>query len=117
VPGPLSIDEVDLLSFFEVEPTHLEAGMPWLYNDSIYEISDGQLRLSFGITPLSKDVSIAMKLGEAVVYELRACYVEDVRCRKEKDRESLEIVISRSESIWLNIKPTISIWQSCRSHP
>ena len=98
--GPLvSFDEVDLLSFFEVDPRVAGNNMAWDLNNSVYETGDGQRDISFRITPRSKDVSIVLKSGDAVVSELHAAYVNDVRYHKEKGRESLEIVISSEDSI------------------
>ena len=38
--------------------------------------------------------------------------VADVRYRTEKGRESLEIVVASNHSVWLSVKPQISIRQS-----
>ena len=48
-----------------------------------------------------------------MVYELNAVGVEDVRYHNDKGRESVEIVISIRDSMWLRIKPNISITQQC----
>ena len=79
------------------------------------KLATGNNKISFGLTPCSKDVSIQLKASDAMVYELHAAYVNDVCYHKEKGRESLEIVISSEDSIWLRLKPHISIWQNC--HP
>lgn len=113
----LSIDEFDLLSFFEAEPALLESDIPWAYNDSVYEVGDARCTVSFGITPSAKDVTVLLKLDGALVYELHAVGVEDVRCHNDKGRESLEIVISARSSIWLRVKPTISINHHCADQP
>jgi hypothetical protein len=114
---PLSIDEYDLVSFFEMEPTPLDPDIPWVYNDSAYEAGDARCHVSFAIAPFVKDVRVVMKLDSVPVYELNAMGVEDVRCHNDKGRESLEIIISSRDSIWLRVKPTISISHHCTNQP
>jgi hypothetical protein len=107
----LSIDEYDLVQFFSALPTQLDEGDPWEYNDSVYEASDSQLHLSFAIAPAVKDVRILVTMGGTCVYEFNAMGVADVRYRTEKGRESLEIVVASSHSVWLTVKPQISMRQ------
>ena len=35
----ISVDELDLLTFFECEPKTLDSDMPWVYNDLLYEFT------------------------------------------------------------------------------
>jgi len=109
----LSIDEVDLLNFFEVEPTPLDPELPWVYNDTVYETSDGRLHISFAVAPSVKDVRIILKLDGTLAYELNAVAVDDVRYHNDKGRESVEIIVSAVDRICLRIKPNISITQHC----
>lgn len=108
----LSIDEYDLVQFFSALSTQLNEGDPWEYNDSVYEASNSQLHLSFAIAPAVKDVRILATIGGTCVYEFDAMGVTDVRYRTEKGRESLEIVVGSNHSVWLTVKPQISIRQS-----
>jgi hypothetical protein len=105
----LSVGELDLLSFFEVEPSALEANVSWYENDWVYEIKDEHVHLSFAIAPLYGDVRVILKVGGVVPYELNAMGLEDVRHFNDKGQESLRLIVSARESIWLRIKPTISI--------
>lgn len=82
---PLSIQEIDLLDFFEVEPNRPEPDIPWTYDNSVYEVGDS-LRLFFGVTPSSKDVSLELRVGDDILYELSALGIEDVHYHKEKRR-------------------------------
>ena len=61
--SPLSIDEYDLVQFFSALPRQLDKGVPWTYNDSVYEDSDSQLHRSFAIAPSVKDVRILVTAG------------------------------------------------------
>jgi hypothetical protein len=113
----LSIDEYDLLHFFSAAPTQLDKDVPWQYNDSAYEASDSHVRVSFAIAPAAKDVRILLTIVGACVYEFHALGVEDVRYHQEKARESLEVVVAQWHSVWLSLKPQISIRQSVSKDP
>ncbi len=63
------------------------------------------------IVPAVKDVRILVTIGGTCVYEFNAMGVADVRYRTEKGRESLEIVVASHHSVWLTVKPQISIRQ------
>jgi hypothetical protein len=108
----LSIDEYDLVQFFSALPTQLDKGVPWEYTESVYESSDSPLHLSFAIAPAMKDVRILVTIGGTCVYEFNAVGVADLRYRTEKRRESLEVVVASNHSVWLTVKPQISICQS-----
>jgi hypothetical protein len=106
----LSIDESDLLNFFETIPDRPDPDEPWLYDDSSYEASDAHVRISFGVTPWTRFVTVILRTSsEAIVYKLIAKEVDDVRYHNDKGRESLEVVVSAGESIWIRIKPAISV--------
>ena len=115
---PLSVDEYALLSFFSAAPTSLDPDdVPWAYNDSVYKAADEIAEVSLAIAPAVKDVRILLTIGGANVFEFSAMGVEDVRCHYDKRRESLEVIISPRNSIWLSIKPRISIHQSFNGEP
>ena len=113
----LSTDEITLLSFFEVEPQTLDPDVPWVYNDSAYETNDGRVHIAFGISPAAEFVTLVLRLDDSLVYQFTADGITDVRHHNDKGRESLEIVVSQRESIWLRLKPHISLTQYCDSRP
>ena len=106
----LSIEELDLLNFFETVPDRLQPDGPWFYDDSVYEASDAHVRISFAVAPAAKDIRVILRTsGDAVVYELNAVGVDDVKYHNDKGRESLEVIVSARESIWVRTKPAISV--------
>jgi hypothetical protein len=108
----ISVDEYDLLEFFGTIPAQCDAGLPWMYNDSAYEVTDGNTQMSFALVPSSKDVRILLKKGDSSLYELNAMSVDDVKLHDDKRCKSLEVIVSPRESIWLRLKPTIFITHS-----
>lgn len=107
--GPVSADEFDLLNFFAASPSLLDPDVAWAYNDTAYEVAVGSIHLSFAIAPSVKDVRVVLKSGGKLLYELNAVGVEDIKYHNDKGRESLEIKVSSRDSVWLRIKPEISI--------
>lgn len=50
-----------------------------------------------------------LKSNGILLYELNAFGVEDVKYHNDNNGESLEIIVSSRDSVWLRIKPRISI--------
>jgi len=106
---PLSVDEFALLNFFGVTPAQRDDDVPWIYNDSAYEVTTGQSQVIFGVAPAAHYTSILLRASGILLYELSANGIEDVRLHNDKGREWLEVVISNRQSIRLRIAPEISI--------
>ena len=104
------------LTFFATSPAQLDPDVPWTYNDSVYEVADGRVQISFAIAPSVKDVRVVLKSDGVLLYELNAVGIEDVKYHDDKGRESLEIMVFARESVWLRIKPQISIAHNLGAH-
>jgi hypothetical protein len=115
--GYVSVQEIELLSFFEVEPKRADCGVPWPYNDFSYRVELARYVIEFHIAPAYKDLSLSICLDGSEIYKLAAQTVKDVRYHKHPDREVLEIVVSELQSIWLRIRPTVFISQDIASEP
>ena len=105
----ITATELQILSFFEVEPSKLDPNDPWIYNDCCYQVDAGGLSLSCSIAPAYKDVRITLKQGDARIYELNARAIEDLRYHQENNRESLEFILGPNETLWLRLKPSIEL--------
>lgn len=107
----LSVNELDLLEFFGTEPTPLDADICWKYNDSVYEVKESDLCLTFAITPASRDVRIRLLWQNRAIFELNAVDVDDVRVLGERRRRVLEVHLSTGNIVWLHVKPSITLHQ------
>ncbi len=107
----ISVEELELLSFFEVEPVLADKDIPWPYNDFSYRVEIGQYKVSFSIAPSYTDLSFSVSYGDMDIYSFTALSVKDVRYHKDADLETLEIVISDRDSIWLRLRPNLLITQ------
>jgi hypothetical protein len=108
----LSADEFGLLNFFGAVPVQRDEDVPWIDNDSAYEVTMGPRRVSFAVAPADHDVRIRLWVDGVRLYELSAMGVEDVKLHNDKGREWLEVIISRRQSIRLRIAPEISITET-----
>ncbi|WP_155397290.1 hypothetical protein [Stutzerimonas stutzeri] len=105
----ISAEEYELLSFFEVEPERSSPDTPWPYNDFSYKVSLGAYDVTFGIYPAYKDLSLTIRHDGAELYSFVALSVKDVRYHQDPRIETLEIVVSDRESIWLRLRPTVLV--------
>jgi len=105
----VSVDELELLTFFEVEPTKVDSDIPWIYNELAYEYSQDDYLLVFVIAPSYKDVRLIMKHSGLNLYELNALGVEDVKYHNDRGRETLEVVVNDQDRLWIRLKPELSI--------
>ena len=108
----ITAEEYEVLGFFETEPTVLDEDIPWVYTDSLYEVSRAGKTLSVAIHPAYKDIRIILKEGEEKIFEFEALGVQDIRVLNEKLPELLEISVNEQQTVLVRIKPSISLYQS-----
>lgn len=109
---PISAEEHQFLSFFEVEPVSRDRDEPWQYNDSVYTVHRDGLTLTFAIDPAYKDIRITLTKEESQFYDLSLTGVDDVLYHKDSNKESLECILTDNHSILLSLKPHIRILES-----
>ncbi len=107
----LTVEELDLITFFECEPKMANNDVPWRYNDSVYVYSSRGESISFAIAPEYRDVRLIFSGTQGTHFEFNAMSVHDVRYRSETGREYLEVIVSKTFSMTLCLKPTIRIIQ------
>ena len=107
----VSVDELELLSFFEVEPVRADRDVRWPYNDFTYQMILGEYAISLSIAPAYKDLSLSVAHKGTTLYAFKGLSVKDVRYHKDSDTETLEIIISDSDTIWFRLRPSLLITQ------
>lgn len=110
----ISADEYDLLAFFESEPRR-DPDVPWPYDSLTYYASTGEYEVAFGLSPAYGDISLSVRRDWAELYRLVALSVHDVKYRREHGVETLEIVVSERERIFLRLRPALFISQEIAS--
>ena len=106
-----SVEDFELLSFFEVLPKPADPDTPWPYNDFLYQVQLGTYLVSCSIHPAYKDLSLSICNDGTEIYRFSALSLNDIRYHKDADRETLEMVISDRESILLRLRPSVFIGQ------
>ncbi len=105
----ITAEEWELSSLFGVEPKRLDPGVPWPYNDFVYEVQQSEMSLSVAVAPACKDVRIILKSGSVSLYELNAVKVSDMKYHNDNGRETLEVIITPRDRLWLRVHPSIYI--------
>jgi hypothetical protein len=105
----ISAKEWELLAFFEVEPTKLDADVAWPYNDFTYRRVYGDVTLTFAVAPAYKDFTLTVERGNAKEIELSAASVLDIRYHQNDGGEWLEVVLAEYERVELRLKPSFSL--------
>lgn len=108
----ISVEELELLSFFEVEPKRTDPDVPWPYNEYSYHVELDTYYVSFRISVAYKDVSISITHNGNEIYSFKALSVDDVRYNKDGHLETLEIVVSERDTILFRLRPTVLITQN-----
>ena len=58
-----------------------------------------------------------LSVGGDNLYTFSALSVADIRYHKDSDRETLEIVVSDRDSIWVRLRPSLLITQDASGGP
>lgn len=104
----ITAEEWQLISFFEAEPDLSEEYMPWPYNDFVFASKVGPANVVCEISPSYSDVTLSIQ-RDGFHYEVSARALHDVRYLAEGGIETLELWLTRTHSISIQLKPEISI--------
>lgn len=105
----ISAEEWQLLSFFEVEPTKLDASECWSVNELEYSCPVGDLQVAFKVAPWRKSCKLTVERAGTTFIQLLAESVFDNRYHARDGSEWLEILLSPDERLELRLKPTFSL--------
>lgn len=105
----ISAEEWQLLAFFEVEPTKLDADVSWPYNDFTYRRTVGDTTVTFSVAPACRDFTLTVERGGAKEIELSALAVFDIRYHDDRGGEWLEILLTERDRVELRIKPSFRL--------
>jgi hypothetical protein len=105
----ISAEEWQLLAFFGVEPTKLDADVLWPYSDFIYDTRINDLQIAFAVMPAHRDFTLKVCRGHEKQIELSALSVFDIRYHEDHGAEWLEILITEYDRLELRLNPSFSI--------
>jgi hypothetical protein len=99
----LTVDEFQLLGFFECEPQADE------YGGFVFHVARGPHVVAFGMNPETRDVSLSVARDGETVFEFVSLSVPDVRWRGDGQRERLQIVLGERHNVFLELRPAVSV--------
>ena len=109
----ITAEEWELSSLFGVEPKRLDPGVPWPYNDFVYEVQQSEMSLSVTVAPACKDVRIILKSGSVSLYDQRTHQLaDDVRIHDAITRANSASSTWRSEAPSRSKAPARTIFGS-----
>ena len=99
------IEDWALLGVFESEPDRQGLDSLWFYDDSVYTITDDNLRLSFAIHPYHRDVRIVLFYKNNPIYESAYMGIASISV----SADGLSIQVNSDEVVDITVRPKISI--------
>jgi len=105
----ISVEEWQLLAFFEVEPTRADADEAWPYNDFTYVTVVGDMQITFGVAPAYRGFTLTVERCGTKLIELSALSIMDIRYHNEASSEWLEILLSSEQRLDLRLRPAFSL--------
>ncbi len=107
----LSVTEAELERFFGGEPTRSDTDIPWPYNGLLFTATQDEVRLSPDLMPSYKHVDLTVHAGGQLFYQLSAPALEDIRIHCDPAHDTLELVVSQRDSIFVRLSPSVLITQ------
>src|SRR5262245_39632209 len=104
--------EFEFIELFETEPTKLEEGMPFFYNNNIYKLCRPNGELYFEIEPGSHWTRIAWKQDGNIIIDLILESIKGIEIEKRSGKEFIHLHFYEEQSLRpliIKTKPDISI--------
>jgi len=106
----LSVNELEALMFFGVEPVKAEPDEPWYDTDSVYEVRhDSGLCLTCALHPIVADVRLRLLLKDALLFEWHAMGLKDVQYVEDAYGCFMEFIASDTDKLVLRLTPEFQI--------
>ena len=99
----VTIKDYELHGFFECGPEADDFG------GFTFHVRRGPWLVAFGMSPQTRDVSLAVARDGEQVFEFVGLSVPDVRWHGEGQRERIEIVLGARHSVFLELRPTVAV--------
>lgn len=107
----LSVTEAEIERFFGVEPVRSDAEISWPYNRLLFIVDRDRAQVIFDFSPSYKHVDLTVHMDGKLIYQLSAPALENVRMHPDPSHETLELVVSERDRIFLRLAPSVLITQ------
>lgn len=106
-------DELSLISLFECEPTLLDNGVPYFYNEATYKFSNQNNEdFCVSISPSYHEMKVTVTLAGSneLISVLEISNIEAIEILSDKKDESKIMITSPNSIIKINFKPKYKIF-------
>lgn len=113
-------DYHDLVAFFEVEPALTDPGVHWWYNTLRFLTKRGRFTIDCEMSPAYGDLQVRVSLDEHQIASLFANQIIDTTLEVARGREALLAVsylAGVEDTLILQLRPEVSVWQIRRPRP
>ena len=104
-------NDLEFLAFFEVEPTMLDPGVPWVYNTLTYLTERDGYVVRFQISPSYSTLKVAVSFGGHEIADVELTAFTDLQILIEGGRETLiaRFGETTASGLFLTLKPMVRI--------
>ena len=102
----ISANEWEMLAFFSVEPTAVDAGVSWPYNEYTYLVEIDGYSFRCVLWPADHDIEFSVKRESEQLYFLRARGAQDVLYMESGNTEHLKVVLSEMDHVQITLRPS-----------
>ena len=106
-----SLTKSDLEHFFGIDSIKTDENVPWPYNGLSFYIQRGESTVTFYVMPSYKYIELSVHVSGDLTYQLVAKRVSNLRLHSDPQHDTLEIVVSDQDSIFVRVSPSVLITQ------
>ncbi|MEJ2791295.1 MULTISPECIES: hypothetical protein [unclassified Pseudoxanthomonas] len=107
----LSLTEADLERFFGVEASRTDRDIPWPYNGLSFAASRADSQVDLHLMPSYKHIELSIRVSGVLIYQLAATGVADLRVHTDPGHDTLEIVVSGEDRVFVRLSPSVLVTQ------
>jgi len=107
----LSLTEADLERFFGVEASRKDRDIPWPYNGLSFAASRADSQVDLYFMPSYRHVELSIRVSGVLIYQLVATGVADLRVHTDPGHDTLEIVVSGEDRVFVRLSPSVLVTQ------
>ena len=105
----ISANEWELLAFFSVEPTTVDADVSWPYNEYTYSGKTDGYSFRCVLSPADHGIEFSVKRENEQLYFLRARAAQDVLYMESNDTEHLKVFLSEMDHVQVTLRPSFQV--------
>lgn len=107
----LSTTEEELERFFGMPPAKSDPEIPWPYSGLLFTVTVGRYRVICDMTPSCKQVELTIQADGELFYQLSSPMLDDIRVHANPTHDTMELVVSPKDSIFLRLSPSVLVTQ------